>query len=110
MKAAAQNLALTFASASASDVLVARHEGAGDGGNDRVHPVHHFEVKLEPVADEAFALHVPEQSEQRVPEAVDIGEHDRLLMLLELRPGELLDELLQRAEAARQAPRRRPTS
>ena len=38
--------------------LVARHERAGDGGNDRVHAIHHFEVKLEPVADEAFALHV----------------------------------------------------
>src|SRR5262249_7029146 len=43
-----------------------------------------------------------EQRQQRVPEAADIGEYDRLLMLLELRPGELLDELLQCAETARQ--------
>ena len=82
--------------------LVAGNKRAGDGGNDRVHPVDHFEVKLEPGADEAFLPHAREQRQQRVPEAVDIGKHDRLLMLLELRPGELLDELLQCAETARQ--------
>ncbi len=47
-------------------------------------------------------LHPLEQSEQRVPIAVDIHEHDRLGVLAELRPGELLDELFQRAETAGQ--------
>ena len=57
-------------------------------------------MKLEARADEALARHVLEQRQHRVPEAIDIGEHDRLLMLLELRPGELLDEFLERPEAA----------
>ena len=33
---------------------------------------------------------------------LDIGDQDRLLVPAELRPGELLDQLLQRADAARQ--------
>ena len=41
--------------------LVAGNKRAGDGGNDRVHPVHHLEVKLEPGADEAFFPHAREQ-------------------------------------------------
>ena len=61
-----------------------------------------LKMQLEPRADEALLAHPIEQHQQRVPEPIDIGEHDRLLMLLELRPGELLDELLERAEAARQ--------
>ncbi len=39
---------------------------------------------------------------QRVPEAFDVDDHDRLLVAAELRPGQLLDQLLQRADAARQ--------
>jgi hypothetical protein len=59
-------------------------------------------MKLKPVADEALLPHAGKQRQQRVPEAADIGEHDGLMMLLELRPGELLDELLQGAEPAGQ--------
>ena len=47
-----------------------------------------------------FAAHPVEQYQQRVPEAVDIGKHDRLGVPAELRPGELLDELFKRAEPA----------
>ena len=43
-----------------------------------------------------------EQRAQRVPEAVDVGDQDRLLVAAELRPGELLDQLLERTDAARQ--------
>ena len=43
-----------------------------------------------------------DQRQQRIPIAVDIGDQDRLLVAAELRPGELLDQLLQRADAAGQ--------
>ena len=46
--------------------------------------------------------HVRDQRQQRIPIAVDIGEQDRLLVAAELRPGELLDDLFERADAARQ--------
>ena len=39
-------------------------------------------------------------ADQRIPEAVDIGEEHRLLVAAELRPGHLLDQLFQRADAA----------
>ena len=48
------------------------------------------------------ALHVVEQRAERLPEAFDVGDQDRLLVAAELRPGELLDQFLQRADAARQ--------
>ncbi len=46
--------------------------------------------------------HVLDQRQQRVPVAVDVGDQDRLLVAAELRPGELLDQLFERADAARQ--------
>jgi len=52
--------------------------------------------------DEAFRAHVVEEFEHRVPEAVDVGEDDRLAMVAELRPGHDLDDLLDRSDAARQ--------
>ena len=39
-------------------------------------------------------------ADQRVPEAGDVGEQHRLLVAAELRPGHLLDQLFQRADAA----------
>ena len=47
-------------------------------------------------------LHVVEQRAERIPEAFDVGDQDRLLVAAELRPGELLDQFLQRADAAGQ--------
>ncbi len=47
-------------------------------------------------------VHVGEQSEQRAPESGDVGDQDRLLVAIELRPGHLLDQLLERADASRQ--------
>ena len=41
-------------------------------------------------------------AEHRVPEPLDIGEDDRLAVMAELRPGHDLDDLLDRADAARQ--------
>ena len=41
-------------------------------------------------------------AEQRAPEAADIGDENRLRVAIELRPGQLLDQLLQRADPARQ--------
>ncbi len=43
-----------------------------------------------------------EQRKQRVPEAVEIEHQHRLSVLAELEPGELLDQLLERADAAGQ--------
>src|SRR5438128_301956 len=58
------------------------------------------EAHLEPRADEGIGLHVREEREERVPEAVDVGDDDGLCVPAELHPGELLDELLERADAA----------
>jgi len=43
--------------------------------------------------------HMVDQDKQRVPIAVDVGDQDRLLVTAELRPGELFDQFLERAEA-----------
>ena len=43
-----------------------------------------------------------EQRQQRLPEAVDVGEQHRLGVAAELLPGHLLDQFLQRADAAGQ--------
>ena len=43
-----------------------------------------------------------EEREQRPPETADIDDEDRLGVAIELRPGHLLDQLLQRADPARQ--------
>ena len=71
-------------------------------GRMSLDPIGHQEVDLQAAADEFELLHVIEQRAERVPEALDIGDQDRLLVAAELRPGELLDQLLQRADAARQ--------
>ena len=47
-----------------------------------------------------------EQRQQRLPEAVDIGQQDRLAVPSELLPGELLDQFLQRADPAGQGDER----
>ena len=44
--------------------------------------------------------HMRQQRDQRLPEAVDVGEQDRLGVTAELLPGHLLDQFLQRADAA----------
>ncbi len=56
--------------------------------------------------DKSEPAHVIDQHQQRVPKAIDVGNQDRLLVPAELRPGHLLDELLERAEAARQGDER----
>ena len=63
-------------------------------------------VELTPVRQEAGVAQVLEHGDQRVPIARDVGEQDRLLVAAELGPGELLDELLDRADAARQCDER----
>ncbi len=60
------------------------------------------EMDVEAGADEGFALHVGEQIEERRPEALDVGDDDRFGVAAELRPGQLLDQFFQRADAARQ--------
>ena len=47
-----------------------------------------------------------EQRDQRFPEAVDVGEQHRLGVPAELLPGHLLDQFLQRADAAGQGDER----
>ena len=47
-----------------------------------------------------------EQRQQRPPEAVDVGEKHGLAVALQLRPGELLDQFLERADAAGQCDER----
>ena len=59
-------------------------------------------AEIEPLADEAVAAHVLEQGEQRRPELGHRDQHHRLPVPPELRPGQLLDQLLQGADAARQ--------
>ena len=59
-------------------------------------------MHVEPLAEEAEVAHVGEQGQQRPPEAADIGEQHGLVVTLQLRPSELLDEFLERADAARQ--------
>ena len=44
-----------------------------------------------------------EQRQQRFPKPVDIGEQHRLAVTPELLPSQLLDQVLQRANAAGQA-------
>jgi hypothetical protein len=43
-----------------------------------------------------------EQRAERVPEPLDVGEQNRLLVATKLRPGHLLDHLFKRADAAGQ--------
>ena len=52
------------------------------------------------------STHVGEEREQRAPEAPDIGDEDRLRVAIELDPGQLLDQLFQRADPARQGDER----
>jgi hypothetical protein len=52
--------------------------------------------------DEPLGLHVLDEDEHRVPETGDIGEHDRLAVMAELRPGHDLDDLLDGPDAAGQ--------
>ena len=51
---------------------------------------------------EALPVEVLEHVEQRLPEAVDVDEHDGLVVEAEEPAGDLLEQLLERAEAARQ--------
>ena len=53
--------------------------------------------------DELRLFHVIEQRAQRIPEAFDVGDQDRFLVLSELCPGHLFDEFFERADAARQS-------
>src|SRR4029079_13203786 len=71
-----------------------------DGGQDFLDLVERGEMHVETRPDERLALHMLEQLQERVPEAFDIGDHDRLRMAAELRPGELLYQLFERTDAA----------
>ena len=53
-------------------------------------------------ADEGVFAHMVEQVDQRVPEILDVGEHDRFAVLVELGPGGHLHRFLERADAAGQ--------
>src|SRR3990172_2689005 len=75
------------------------HGGVGserlvDDGNDVLDAIDHEQVELKAGTDEEFGTHALEQDEERVPEALDIHEHDRLRVPAELRPRELLHEHL----------------
>ena len=61
------------------------------------HKIIHFEA----VADEVKLAHMGEEDEQGFPEAVNVGHENGFGVAAELGPGELLDELLQRANPAR---------
>ena len=56
---------------------------------------------LEVGTDESDAPHLVEEADERIPEAGDVGEEHGLLVAAELRPRHLLDQFLQRADAAR---------
>ena len=51
--------------------------------------------------DEALVGGVPRDVDQRPPEAVDVEQPDRLRVQAELRPRQLLEQLVERPEAAR---------
>ena len=81
----------------------------GDGGCGLTQLGQHFswrfrdqQRKAEIVPDEFQLAHMVEQAAERVPEAIDVQDQDRLLVTPELRPGELLDQFFQRADAAGQ--------
>ena len=57
---------------------------------------------LEFGADEPLFPHMREKRQQRSPEAADIRQQHGFAMAAELNPGELLDQFLERADAARQ--------
>ena len=54
----------------------------------------------------SVGAHMRQQRDQRLPEAVDVGEQHRLGVAAELLPGHLLDQFLQRADAAGQGDER----
>ena len=56
--------------------------------------------------DEARSLHVFEQFDQRLPEAIDVGDQNRLAVTAELRPGQLLHQFLERADPSGQGDER----
>ena len=58
------------------------------------------DVDRERGANELGGAHMGEQSQQRLPEPVDIGKQDRLGVPPELLPSQLLHQFLQRADAA----------
>ncbi len=74
-------------------LLLDRRDDVADLVDDRI-----FHLQARP--DEALVLHVIEEDTQRIPEAADIGDDHGLRMAAELRPGQLLDKFLQRADAA----------
>ena len=76
--------------------------GGARGGHDLVGAIDDGEAHIQPGADEGFSLHVRQQIEEGLPESLDVGDDDRLGMAAELRPRQLLDEFLQRADAAGQ--------
>src|ERR1700676_843347 len=61
----------------------------------------HQKTDGEAGADELQLFHVVEQRAEWIPEMIDIGDQDRLLVAAELRPGELLDQLPPPARPAR---------
>src|SRR5580704_9499643 len=73
------------------------------GAEHRQHVLDFFShqiARLEAFANEPFDPHVCEQGEQRAPKAADIRDEDRLCVAIELDPGQLLDQLFQRADSA----------
>ena len=59
-------------------------------------------MHVDPGSDKCLALHVGEQIEERRPEAFDIGDNDWFGMPAKLRPGQLFNQFLKCADAARQ--------
>src|SRR5580692_5213512 len=79
------------------------------GAQHRQHVLYFFGheiAQIEALANEAFDAHMSDEREQRAPEALDIDDQDRLHVAIELRPGHLLDQFLERADPARQGDER----
>src|SRR5436190_5218887 len=69
---------------------------------DVVHSLRHQQIDGKPGADEIQSSHLLYQRAKRIPELLHIENKDWFLMPTELRPGELLDQLFERADATRQ--------
>ncbi len=68
--------------------------------------VNDFKIHFKPFANELLFAHMLQKRKERGPEISDIGNDNRLAMLPQLRPGQLLYEFFQRADAAGQCDER----
>src|SRR5208283_279626 len=76
--------------------------GAENHGNDVLYAFGDEVAYLIIRPDEALFAHMGEEPKQRPPEPPNVGDDERLFVTAELDPGELLGELLERADPARQ--------